>query len=161
MTTFNAASQYGAMYGGQDVAVQNTALVDLPSGSAIILDTANPISGTQQAPGVILPASAGGAQGGGLGITMYDIPAPTVYTPDGGPTAITVFKSGIVRRAGSAVGVSDGNITVGARVRASATALKMGRVKACGAGEAQFGIARNTTVDGDAVIVDFAFATNA
>ena len=92
---------------------------------------------------------------------MFDMPAPTSYTPDGGSTPISVPTNGVVRRAGSAVSKADGSITAGARVRASDTSGKVGRIKACSAGEAQMGIARNTVVDGDAVIVDFQFSFNA
>ena len=132
-----------------EVAFMNNTGADIPSGSAVVLDTTNVLGGTALTPYAVscmLPASAGGAQGGGIGITMFDTPAGA---------------SGLVRVYGTAVGVSDGAITAGARVRASDTALKMGRVKACAAGEAQFGIALNTTVDADPVLVLFRGGFNA
>jgi len=119
-----------------DVTMKNNGLTDIPAGSGVLFDTANPQSGDTP-PGCVLPTASGGVAGT-AGITVEIIKA-------GG--------TGRVRFNGTYPGVADGSITAGGYVQVSDTTAKLGRVKAKGGAVEQLGQALNTASDGQPVLV--------
>lgn len=120
-----------------DITAYNAAVTDIPDQTGVLLDTTNELGATQNM-GVLIPSSSGG-WAGQIGITVGAIKAGSI---------------GRVRVYGIALGIAEGAITAGGRVRVSDTNAKMGHIKACGNGDSQIGIALNTTTtDGDPVLV--------
>jgi hypothetical protein len=126
--------------GGVDVLslpVKNYGGSDIPDGSCVILDTANP--GSSNSPrGVTLPASDVKAWGFAIG-------------------TIPAGKVGLARVYGVAPGIASGTLHVGDVVMSDST----GAVLAQTAGKYQVGIAQSEAVSGDRVLVLIERAKNA
>ena len=141
-----AAVTLGISNQGFDLPFFNYSVTDIPSGTAVLMDAANPASGDSPG-GVVIPTGSGGVVGT-IGVTIETIVA-------------NAAQPGRVRVNGVALCTSDGSITTGTEVQASDTGGKVGRVKTCAAATTQLGIALNTTVDGDILRVLIAVAKNA
>lgn len=124
---------------GNDDAAYNATGSDIPAGTTVKIDTANPMSGSQGAPGVVTAT---------LNAVPYGITVETLKSK----------AYGRVQRGGRANTFASGAVTVGDVVQCDAS----GQVKTQSAGEPQLGIAlTNTANAADPIQVAIAIAKNA
>ncbi|WP_394849689.1 hypothetical protein LZC95_19830 [Pendulispora brunnea] len=133
----NSDFDWGRVPTGPDLPVTNTGDVDMVARQIVVLDTAQTAPGTHA---VKLPT----ADGGGIAILVEDIPRG---------------RTGRAQIYGIAVGIADGAVGRGARVRGSNT--RPGGAKACTPGQAQFGYALQAAADGEPVQILIDRANNA
>ena len=126
---------------GEEPSVKNTSGTAMTAGQCVKLDTANPLSGTQPVPGVVLTSAVTDVP---FGILIDNIPA-------GG--------YGRCARSGQIQAIAAGAIAAGAQVGPSAATS--GDVTTYTAGDPSLGQALNVTANaGDPVVIALALSKN-
>lgn len=125
---------------GDDIAVKNYGVADIPEGTAVLWDLTN--VDPQQPQGIVVPGSGGS------------------MTPQAGITTEVIKAGGIgrLRVNGEKTATAEGSLAVGDWVQVSSTSAKMGRVKALATAGAQLGRCMNSAADGDPVVIEILIA---
>lgn len=133
-----------------DYACINVSGTDIPAGTAVMIDATNTISASSLTDGIAVKLPSADGVDGTIGVTMEIIPKAT---------AAAGAVAGRVRFPGPiAVCTASGAVTAGTSVMAESAT---GKVKTCGAGKVQLGVALTTAADTDVCLVALAVAKNA
>lgn len=148
MSDLNTSFQWAQTPLPSDLAFYNLQSANIGPNLAVTLDTTNLIegSGGNDGPAITLPTATQFPIP--LGVTME-----TIYSPNAPAAPQAGASAGRVRTQGIAWVTSHGSVTAGTAVQMSSTASHLGQAETQSGSNPVLGVALNTTVDGDPLLI--------